>query len=98
MGCLPIRASVAGLRAAEAENEVVIHKADLLVSALNSIYPTSTTQVVTATVEVVEVLDIQTTGGTEVAIIVMMAEAAIEILLHDQRTPARASLGRTESQ
>ncbi len=56
---------MAGLQAAEAENEVVVHKAGLLVNASNSIYPTSTTHVVVAaTLEVVEVLDIHTTGGT----------------------------------
>ncbi len=85
--------------AAEAENKVVVCKAGLLVNASNSIYPTSTTQVVVATtVEVVEVLDIHSTGGTEVAIIVVVAEAAIKILRHDQRTPARASRGRKEPQ
>ncbi len=73
---------MAGLWAAEAENEVVVHKVGLLVNASNSIYPTSTTQVVVvaATLEVVKVLDMHTTGGTEVAIIVMVAEAAIQIL------------------
>ncbi len=97
MGRLPVRASMAGLRAAEAENEVVVCKADLLVNTSNSIYPTSTTQVVVAaTLELVEVLDMNTTGGTGVAIIAMVAEASSKFC-DTIREPQQRLLGVEQS-